>query len=326
MDKDDILRLLRASPAGFVSGAELAAAMGVSRTAVWKHIRSLQRQGYGIEAVPSKGYRITALPDVILVSDLRAPGSARRIIGSDIRYLPETASTNTAAMELAQNGAPEGTAVLAETQTGGKGRLGRMWVSPRGNVYLSVVLRPVVPVNKAPLITLLGAVAVASAVRSYPGLEAGIKWPNDVLLAGKKVAGLLSEMSAEPDRIRHIVLGIGVNVNMDPRKLPADVRPLATTLAAAAGRPVDRTAFLRQLLGELDRWYALFLKDEAAVLSAWRSLNVTLGRRVAVRTGGPAMEGSARDVDDEGRLVVVLDSGTVHHVAAGDVTLVKGTS
>jgi len=325
MHKNDILRMLRTSDSGFVSGTELAALLGVSRTAVWKHIRSLERDGYGIEAVPSKGYRLTASPDVIAVDDLLSGLPAGHIVGSRIRYIRETASTNTIAVELAQQGAPEGTIVLAETQTGGRGRLGRTWASPRGNVYLSVVLRPALPMSKAPLITLVGAVAVAAAVRTYPGLEAGIKWPNDVLLSGKKVSGLLSELSAETDRIRHIVLGIGVNVNMDPRELPADVRPLATTLVAVAGRPVDRTVFLRHLLGELDRWYKHFLKDEAAVLAEWRTLNVTIGRRVAVRGGGPALEGLARDIDDEGRLLVQLDTGSVHRVSAGDVTIVKGT-
>ncbi len=323
MQKNDILRLLRAPGAGFVSGAVLAAALGVSRTAVWKHIRSLERDGYGIEAVPSKGYRLTASPDVIVVDDLVSGRPAGRIIGSRIRYVPETASTNTIAMELAQQGAPEGTIVLAELQTGGRGRLGRAWASPRGNVYLSVILRPALPMSKAPLITLMGAVAVAAAVRAYPGPEAGIKWPNDVLLAGKKVSGLLSELSAETDRIRHIVLGIGVNVNMDPRELPPDVRPLATTLADAAGRPVDRTVLLGRLLGELDRWYERLLKDEAAVLAEWRTLNVTTGRRVTVRGAGPAIEGLARDIDDEGRLLVELDSGVVHRVSAGDVTIIK---
>ncbi len=323
MNKNDLLTLLRSSASGYVSGAELAAAMGVSRTAVWKHVRSLAREGYGIEAVPSKGYRLTAIPDVILVNDLQADRPTTRIVGRDIRYLPETSSTNTVAMELARQGACDGAVVLAETQSGGRGRLGRTWISPRGNLYLSVVLRPSVPISKAPLITLLGAVAVASAVRAYPGLDAGIKWPNDVLLSGKKVCGLLSEMSAEPDRIRHVVLGIGVNVNMDLRELPTDVRPLATTLADASGRPVDRTLFLRHLLAELDTWYRAFRTQEAAVLAAWRSLNVTLGRRVAVSGSGPALEGLARDIDDEGRLLVELDTGALHRVAAGDVTVLK---
>jgi BirA family biotin operon repressor/biotin-[acetyl-CoA-carboxylase] ligase len=323
MKKDDVLRLLRSSRSGHVSGAVLAAAMGVSRTAVWKHIRTLEREGYAIEAVPSKGYRLTASPDVIVAGEVKQ-GLGTKTVGKEILHYAEVASTNTLAMDLAQKGAVDGTVVIAETQTGGKGRLGRTWTSPAGNLYVSVVLRPAVPVSKAPLITLMGAVAVASGVRRQCGLPAGIKWPNDILLSGKKVSGLLTEMSAEPDRIRHIVLGIGVNVNMDGRALQPDVRRMSTTLAAAMGRPVDRTALLRTLLAELDLWYHRFLQNDADVLAAWKELNVTLGHRVAVSGGGAKLEGLARSVDAEGRLILKLDDGTLRQVAAGDVTIVKG--
>lgn len=323
MNKDDILQAIRSSRTGFVSGAALAASTGVSRTAVWKHIKALEREGYCFEAVPSKGYRLTSSPDVTVVSDLLR-GLKIRTIGREIVHLEETASTNTYAMDLAHKGAADGTVVIAEAQSGGKGRLGRTWESPRGNLYLSVILRPGVPVHKAPLITLMGAVAVAAAVREHLGTPAGIKWPNDILVNGKKVAGLLTEMSAEPDRIRHIVLGIGVNVNMDVRELAPEVRRTATTLAAATGARVDRTAFAKALLARLDTWYQRFLKNEAAVLEAWKELNVTLGSRVAVRGAGTALEGLAHGVDAEGRLILKLADGTLRQVTAGDVTILKG--
>ncbi|MHB8844727.1 MAG: biotin--[acetyl-CoA-carboxylase] ligase [Nitrospirota bacterium] len=323
MHKDDILRLLRTSRSGFVSGAELASSMGVSRTAVWKHVKSLEQEGYGIEAVPSKGYRLLSAPDIIVPGDVQRE-LGTKTIGRAIVHRSETGSTNTLAMELARQGAAEGTAVVAETQTDGKGRRGRNWVSPRGNLYFSVVLRPPVPVYKAPLITLMGAVAVASAIRKRLGVPAAIKWPNDILISGKKVSGLLTEMSAEPDRIRHIVLGIGVNVNMDLRSLPPDVRSRSTTLAAAVGKSIDRTGFLKALLAELDHWYIRFLKNEADVLAAWQELNETIGKRVAVSGAGELLEGQAAGVDAEGRLILTLDDGTVRQVAAGDVTIVKG--
>jgi len=323
MNKDDILLALRSSRSGFVSGADLAASTGVSRTAVWKHIKKLEREGYLIEAIPSKGYRLTSSPDVMIVSDLKR-GLKARTIGREIVHLTETASTNTLAMDLAHKGAADGTVVIAETQTGGKGRLGRAWTSPRGNLYLSVILRPAVPVHKAPLITLMGAVAVAAAIRENLGIPAGIKWPNDILIDGKKIAGLLTEMSAEPDRIRHIVLGIGVNVNMDVRELPPEVRKTATTLAAVTGTRVDRTALARTLLAGLEKWYQRFLKNEADVLDAWKELNVTLGNRVAVSGAGTMLEGLARGIDAEGRLIIRLDDGTLRPVTAGDVTIVKG--
>lgn len=322
MKKDEVLRLLRNSRSGHVSGAALAAAMGVSRTAVWKHIKSLEREGYAIEAVPSKGYRLTASPDVIVVGDVKQR-LGTKTIGKEVLHYDEAVSTNTLAMDIAQKGAVDGTVVIAETQTGGKGRLGRAWISPRGNLYMSVILRPAVPISKAPLLTLMGAVAVASGVRKYCGVPAGIKWPNDILLSGKKVSGLLTEMSAEPDRIRHIVLGIGVNVNMDSSALHPDVRKTSTTLAAAAGKSVDRTALLRALLAELDLWYHRFLKGNTEVLTAWKELNVTLGHRVAVNGGGAKLEGLARGVDAEGRLILELDDGTLRQVAAGDVTILQ---
>jgi BirA family biotin operon repressor/biotin-[acetyl-CoA-carboxylase] ligase len=323
MKKDEVLRFLRSSHSGYVSGAALAAAMGVSRTAVWKHIKALEHEGYVIEAIPSKGYSLTASPDILVAGEVKQ-GLGTKTIGKEILHYAEIASTNTLAMDLAQKGAVDGTVIIAETQTIGKGRLGRTWTSPRGNLYVSIILRPSVPISKAPLITLMGAVAVASGIRRQCGVPAGIKWPNDILLSGKKVSGLLTEMSAEPDRIRHIVLGIGVNVNMDSRALQPEVRRMSTTLAAATGRPVDRTALVRTLLAELDRWYHRFLHDDANVLAAWKELNVTLGHRVAVSGGGAKLEGLAHGVDGEGRLILKLDDGTLRQVAAGDVTIIKG--
>ena len=322
MDKNDILRLLKNSAPGFVSGENLAAAMGVSRTAVWKQIRVLEREGFGIEAVPSKGYRLTASPDIIDRGEVvRLLGG--RLIGSEIYYLSQTESTNSLALELARKGATEGTVVIAEKQTGGRGRLGRTWQSPAGNLYLSVVLRPAVPMSSAPLVTLMGAVAVASAIRRHLCIEAGIKWPNDILLAGRKVAGLLTEMSAEPDRIRHIVLGIGVNVNMDVSALPSEVRNTAMTLAHAAARPVDRTILLGEILHALDEWYERFQRGTDDVLTGWRNLNVTLGNPVTVRGSAEMITGLAADVDREGRLIVQTDDGALHPVAAGDVTIMR---
>ena len=322
MYKEKILNLLRSSSSGFISGEELARICGISRTMVWKHVKSLEREGFGIEAVPSQGYKITSMPDILRQSDIK-PGLKTRVIGKAIHLLSEVASTNTLAMEMAASGTPEGTVVISETQTGGKGRLGRKWISPKGNLYLSVVLRPNVPMHKAPLITLMGAVAVASTIRTTCGLAAGIKWPNDILISGKKVGGLLTEMSAEQDRIRHIVLGIGVDVNMEMGELSLEVRSLATTLSAEAGTKINRTALLQQLLRDLESWYQKFLKNDADILEEWKQLNLTIGSRVTVSGAGESLEGLAQGVDNEGRLIVRLDDGTIRTVAAGDVTIVK---
>ncbi len=322
MYKDKILNLLRATKIGFLSGEELARKCGISRTMVWKHIKSLERDGFGIEAVPSQGYRITSTPDILRKADIKQ-GLKTRVIGKELILLSEVSSTNTIAQEMAISGAPEGTVVIAETQTSGKGRLGRKWISPKGNLYLSVILRPDIAMHKAPLVTLMGAVAVASAIRKKCRLDPGIKWPNDVLLSGKKVCGLLSEMSAEQDRIRYLVLGIGVDVNMELRALPADIEAVSTTLAREAGKEIDRTLFLRHLLRELDSWYASFLANEQDVLREWMSLNMTVGSRVQVSGAGRIVEGLAQRIDSEGRLVIRQDDGSIQTVAAGDVTIVK---
>lgn len=322
MTKDDILRMLRASTTDHLSGADLAARLGVSRAAVWKQIKALERDGFRIEAVPSKGYRLTASPDRIAPADV-TDRLGTRVIGRALVYRTEVVSTNTLAMELAQAGAADGTVVTAEKQSGGKGRLGRTWFSPEGGLAASVILRPAIPTHQAPLVTLMGAVAAAGAISRSTGLPAGIKWPNDILVRGRKVCGLLTELSAEPDRVRHIVLGIGINVNMDRTALPAEYRERTTTLSAEKGGTVDRTGLLRELLRELDRGYRMLLKDPAAVRTAWKDLNVTLGERVAVRGGSGDVEGLARDIDAEGRLVIRLDSGGIVQVAAGDVTILK---
>ena len=322
MYKEKILKLLRSSKTGFLSGEELARKCGISRTMVWKHIKTLEREGFVVEAVPSQGYRIASEPDILRQSDIK-PGLKTRIIGKELFLLPEAVSTNTLAMEMASKGAPEGTVVLAEMQTGGKGRLGRKWISPKGNLYMSVVLRPNIPAHKAPLLTLMAAVAVVSAIRTVCGVQAAIKWPNDILIASKKAGGLLTEMSAEQDRIRHIVLGVGVDVNMEPGELPADVRALSTTLANEAGAKINRTELLQQILRDLELWYRKFLENDAAVLSEWMKLNMTVNSRVKVGNALESFDGLAQGIDCEGRLIVGLDDGTIRTVAAGDVTILK---
>ncbi len=322
MYKDKILKLLGASRSGFVSGEDLAARLGISRTMVWKHIKALEREGFGIEAVPSQGYRITRVPDLLRQDDVKR-GLKTTVVGKEIHLYHEVASTNTLAMEMAAQGAQEGAVVIAETQTGGKGRLGRKWISPKGNLYLSVVLRPAVPAHRAPLVTLMGAVAVASAARSQYGVQASIKWPNDVLISGRKVAGLLTEMSAEQDRIKHIVLGIGVDVNMNTAELPEEIRSRTTTLAAEAGRRIDRNDLLRQILSALDHQYQIFLKNDVDVIREWETLNMTTGSRVAVSGLGETITGLAHGIDREGRLIIMLDGGGIRAVAAGDVTILK---
>ncbi|NJC88055.1 MAG: biotin--[acetyl-CoA-carboxylase] ligase [Desulfuromonas sp.] len=321
--REAILGLFRQASEGFVSGARLSEALGVSRTAVWKQIRQLRQLGYRIEAIPSRGYRLCATPDLPLAEELHT-GLSTRIIGKEIRYFTETDSTNRQAYALGEAGAGEGMIVIADRQSAGKGRLGRTWISPPGvNLYLSVLLRPPLPPYAAPQLTFLSALAVSRAIAAVTGLAPTHKWPNDVLLDGFKVAGLLNEMSAESDRIRFVVLGIGVNLNMTADQFPADLRAPATSLLLAGGRPVPRALFGRTLLEQLDSLYAEYLRHgPAPIMAAWEAHCDLVGKAVTVDEGsGTALRGTVVGIDRDGALLLTLADGSTERILAGDVRL-----
>ena len=319
--REAILNLFRQSPEGYLSGERLSEGLGVSRTAVWKQIQQLRQLGYRIEALPSRGYRLCATPDLPLAEELRM-GLTTRTIGREIRYLAVTDSTNRQAYALGEAGADEGLVVIAEEQSAGRGRLGRHWVSPPGvNLYLSVVLRPPLPPHAAPQLTFLSALAVSRTIAAVTGLAPTHKWPNDVLLDGAKVAGLLNEMSAESDRIRFVVLGIGVNLNMTADQFPAELRAPATSLLIATGRPVARAQFARTLLAQLDALYAEFLlRGPAPILAAWEAHCDLVGKPVSIEgQGTEARCGVVAGIDRDGALLLTLADGTVERILAGDV-------
>lgn len=308
---------------GFVSGEELSRHLGISRTAIWKHINGLRAQGYQIEAVPSRGYRLVAAPNRLSSAQVTAGLDTSRI-GGEIICLNQTDSTNTVAFKLAHEGAAEGTVVLADTQSSGKGRLGRVWLSPPGvNLYCSVILRPPISPMSACQLTFLSAVAVARAVEGCTALEPQIKWPNDILIDGKKVAGLLNEMNAETEKVNFVVLGIGVNLNMRQEQFGTDLRHPATSLLEAGAKEVDRIVFTRRLLTELDRLYGIFLEQgEGPVRAEWLERARIAGRKVKVSVGNREFEGVVAGVDAFGALLVDCPGGHREIVLSGDVTLV----
>jgi BirA family biotin operon repressor/biotin-[acetyl-CoA-carboxylase] ligase len=315
-----ILQLFREQD-GFVSGGQLSRELGVSRTAIWKHISLLRREGYAVEAVPSRGYRLLSSPDTLAAEEIRARLSTS-VIGTRIISLKQTTSTNSEAFRLAEDGAAEGTVIIADAQSSGKGRLGRTWTSPPGtNLYCSVVLRPCIKPYEAPQLTFLSAVAVARAVERTTGAKPEIKWPNDVLVGGKKVAGLLNEMSAETDRINFVILGIGVNLNMTAGQFPPDLRHPATSLFLESGVLVGRTQFAVLLLDELDRRYAGFLEQGfGPVREEWQHRCNAHGRRVTVNNGTTeTISGMFAGIDGDGALLVKLPDGTVERILSGDV-------
>ncbi|MBI3333406.1 MAG: biotin--[acetyl-CoA-carboxylase] ligase [Candidatus Omnitrophica bacterium] len=243
------------------------------------------------------------------------------LIGKRIHAYEATDSTMDVAHRLAATGEPEGSVVVAEGQARGRGRLGRSWLSPKGKgIYASVILRPSLRLSEAPLVTLMAAVAAARAVHGETGLAPEIKWPNDLLIGGKKVAGILTELNAELNRIHYIVLGIGINVNTGKRQLPAR----ATSLAEELGSRVDRARLARRLFTELDQAYGQFLnRGIEPILEAWRGFAAFLGRRIRVAAQGRVVDGQAVDIDSTGALLVRTDAGMVEAVSAGEVLVVR---
>ncbi|HEY3308574.1 MAG TPA: biotin--[acetyl-CoA-carboxylase] ligase [Desulfuromonadaceae bacterium] len=315
-----ILRLFREQE-GFVSGEEISRELGVSRSAVWKHISALRDTGYVVEAVPSRGYRLVAAPDILNVEEITA-NLTSSIVGRRLVCLEKTASTNADAFKLAEEGAVEGTTVIADAQTGGKGRMGRVWLSPpRVNLYCSIILRPPVMPYEAPQLTFLTAVAVSQAIEAVTGLKPEIKWPNDVLINGKKVAGLLNEMSAETDGINFVILGLGVNLNMTAAQFAADLRYPATSLLLEVGRTVERVNFATHLLRCLDRLYCNFLSEGFnQVREEWQRRCNAHGRQVSVSDGGAEVtQGWFCGIDSDGALLLRPSNGTVERILSGDV-------
>ena len=317
---EQILELLRAHADHYLSGEEICRRFGVSRTAVWKRIKSLRSLGYEIEASRRLGYQLVQSPDLLLPSEVKF-GLKTRWMGKTLHHYEALDSTNSEAYQRALGGAQEGEIVIAESQRKGRGRLGRPWVSPPGvNLYLSVILRPDLPPHQASLVTLMAAVATAEALEQYSGLRPAIKWPNDILLGNRKVAGLLNEINSESDRIHFIILGIGVNLNMDERQLPEDVRPVATSLKQEMGQGVSRKLFLQELLVALEKWYGLLMKDGGVpVLEAWREWARISGREIKVTSFGKILSGRAVDIDSDGTLLLEMENGELTRIVAGDV-------
>lgn len=317
-----LLELLRETEGRVISGEELGCELAVSRTAVWKHVKNLMKQGYLIESVPSRGYRFLAAPDVLTTLELTV-GLRTKRIGCQVTCVQETDSTNLLAFRFAENAAPEGAVVIAEAQTGGKGRLGRHWESPPGvNLYCSVILRPPMSPARAPQLTFLSAVAVARTIEEITCLQPKIKWPNDVLVNGMKVAGLLNEMSAETDTIHCVVLGIGVNLNMGREQFPRELRQPASSLLLESGETVNRVAFTRSLLTALDTLYDDYLNNGfTPIREEWLSRSTVQGRTVQVSFGNGVTEGVVIGVDSDGALLLDRGSGPPERVLAGDVAI-----
>jgi len=319
--EDRVRRILEEAGGARVSGRRIGLALGMSRAAVWKRIEELRRRGFGIEGARGAGYRLLGLPDLLdreeVVSRLASPSPWKEFL-----FFPVIDSTNSKALEAAEEGAPHGTVVCADAQTRGRGRMGRRWHSPPGlNLYASLLLRPPVSPAAAASLALVAGVALARAVEREAGLEAGLKWPNDLLIGGRKAAGILAEMSSDPDGVRYVVIGVGLNVNARRSAFPPDLRARATSLRIEAGRSFRRAPLLAAFLDAFAACYGVFLSEGfAALLPEWRRRDVLAGQRVTLRVGEALREGIAEGVDGNGYLLFrPARSARAERVASGEI-------
>lgn len=321
--KESLLNTLAASGGEYISGAALADNLGVSRNAVWKAVKALQSDGYTIESVTSKGYRLAVnnnrLSEKLITSHLTT-----KALGRQLKVFDEINSTNTAAKEMASAGAPNGTAVVADTQTTGRGRLGRTFSSPAGTgIYLSVILRPELELEATSMMTTAASVAVAEAVEKFTGTDVQIKWVNDIYLGGKKICGILTEASLglEMKSLDYAVIGIGVNVRSVREKFDSELIKTATSIEDETGLIIDRNALCAEILNRLEA-YTEDLRDRS-FLEDYRRRELLTGNDITAVIGGQPMTGKALGIDDNGNLIVEFPDGTVKHLGSGEANLCR---
>lgn len=325
-DKSDILTLLRNSK-DYVSGQQLCDQFGVSRTAVWKVINQLKEEGYEIESVPRKGYRLVEAPKDILSKSEIASRLHTKWAGRKLYYLESTGSTNTDAKRLAEEGEPHGTTIVANMQTAGRGRRGRTWQSPAGaNTYFTILLKPDFSPDKASMLTLVMALSVAEAIEEITGLKADIKWPNDIVVHKKKVVGMLTEMSTTPemDEIQYVVIGVGTNVNYDsPEDFPEELRPTATSLRMEAGHLINRAALTERMLARFEVNYEKFEEtlDLSGLMDSYEKHLINVGAQVRVLDPAGEYTGISRGINAVGELLVEKENGETINVYAGEVSV-----
>ena len=321
-----ILQALRRAGNGFVSGAEISQRLGITRAAIWARIEELRQIGYEITASPHQGYQLQSVPDRLVADDLIGLVAGNHVIGRDIRVFEETNSTNDIVEKLARDGVKEGVVVFAEAQTKGRGRLGRKWLSPpRRGLWFSVLLRPDLRPQAVTQLTVVAATALCRAIRAQTELTPQVKWPNDILINGRKVAGVLTELAAEIDHVKHLVLGIGLDVNLSASDFPGDLKKIATSLKIESGRQVNRLDLAAAIMRELDSDYHRIQRGLfAEVADEWEEQCVTLGRRVRIHLGVREILGRAESLDEDGALLVRTEHGHLERIIGGDVTLEKG--
>lgn len=318
--KTEILKALKNSDT-YLSGEQLSQKFGVSRTAIWKYIKQLREEGYEIESVTRRGYRLLQTADRITASEILSRNQASWV-GKSIEYFEVTDSTNQRIYDFAEKGREEGLLAVAEEQTGGKGRRGRSWVSPPGTgIWMSLLLRPKVEPQKASMVTIVAALAMTKAMEKITGMEIRIKWPNDVVLNGKKVCGILTEMSAELEEIHYIIVGIGINANTE--SFPEDIQDRATSIYLESGKKIERAAFIAEFCVQFEQYYERFLEmgNLAFLKEEYESYLINIGREVKIIKKKEERVRKALGINELGELIVAKSDGTTEIIFSGEVSV-----
>jgi BirA family transcriptional regulator, biotin operon repressor / biotin---[acetyl-CoA-carboxylase] ligase len=311
----------------FVSGQKISDQLGCSRTAVWKHIEELRQVGYELEAVQRKGYRIMSKPDRVSSNEIQL-GLKTEFIGRAIHYEEVVDSTQKIAHVLSNEDAPEGTVVVAEQQTAGRGRLNRSWESPKhSGIWMSIILRPKIMPQRAPQLTLLAAVAVVQAIQDLTNVNCEIKWPNDILINGKKLVGILTELQSEPDRIKAVIIGIGINANQDESDFPEWIQNTATSIALESGRKINRAELMQVIFKKIEKLYADYLKHGFKVIKLlWESYAISIGQNIVAKTLNGSIKGKALGINEDGVLLVEGSDGKIHKIHSADIEIPARTT
>ena len=305
-----------------VSGQQLADEFGLSRTAIWKHIKELEEQGYEIASIRKKGYCLVKLPDTLEPLLIQVQLKTKTL-GKVIEYAKSYPSTQIIAHQLAQQGTPDGTVVLTEEQTAGRGRLARKWDSAYGKgIWMSLILRPDVPPQRAPQFTLVAAVAVVRAIEEVTSLRPEIKWPNDILLNGKKCTGILTELQSDADGIQALIIGIGLNVNQTELDFDPEIRKIATSLKMESGEEVSRAELVRAVLYHAEKYTNQYIEEGFGMLKLlWESYSSTIGKQVRARMASGTLEGIAEGITEEGVLQLRTPDGKLHGIYSADIEM-----
>ena len=322
--KTELLKRLFEADGQPVSGQDIADEFGLSRTAIWKYVKDFERDGYEIGTVRKKGYYLITVPDLVNEANVKKHLQATTY-GNRIDYMETCESTQLIAHEEAQNGAPDGTVIISEEQTVGKGRMSRPWNSTAGKgIWMSVITRPALSPQQAPQMTLVAAVAVTRAIQEVTGIEPSIKWPNDILVNGKKVTGILTELQADPDRVKAIILGIGINVNQTEADFPEELKTIASSLKMVIGHSINRAELIAKTLEFLEHYTEIYVTHGFSPIKLlWEGYSNTAGKRIRAVMFNETIEGIALGISNDGMLELRLDNGTVRGIYSADIELKK---